>query len=95
MIGLKQYMKKEIDKVDYDICLIGCGAYGFPLAAHVKRTGKKAIHLGGGLQLLFGIRGKRWDMRDEYKSLMNEYWIRPSEDETPVVAKKVEGACYW
>lgn len=60
----------------------------FPLAAHVKRTGKKAIHLGGGLQLLFGIRGKRWDMRDEYKSLMNEYWIRPSEDETPVVAKK-------
>lgn len=90
-----EYMKKEIDKVDYDICLIGCGAYGFPLAAHVKRTGKKAIHLGGGLQLLFGIRGKRWDMRDEYKSLMNEYLIRPSEDETPVVAKKVEGACYW
>lgn len=90
-----EYMKKEIDKVEYDICLIGCGAYGFPLAAHVKRTGKKAIHLGGGLQLLFGIRGKRWDVRDEYKSLMNEYWIRPSKDETPSVAEKVEGACYW
>lgn len=36
-----EYMKDEIDKRDYDIALIGCGAYGFPLAAHVKRTGKK------------------------------------------------------
>ena len=44
------WMKAEIDKHDYDICLIGCGAYGFPLAAHVKRLGKKAFHLGGALQ---------------------------------------------
>jgi hypothetical protein len=55
------FMKTKIDKQDYDICLIGCGAYGFPLAAHVKRNGKKAVHLGGSLQLLFGIRGKRWE----------------------------------
>lgn len=47
-----------MDKVEYDVCLIGCGAYGFPLAAHAKRTGHKAIHLGGSLQLLFGIAGK-------------------------------------
>jgi hypothetical protein len=39
------YIKTEIDKHDYDICLIGCGAYGFPLAAHVKRTGKKALYV--------------------------------------------------
>lgn len=32
---------------DYDICLIGYSAYGFPLAAHAKRKGKKAVHLGG------------------------------------------------
>ena len=53
-----QYMKQEIDKEDYDICIIGCGAYGFPLAAHVKRMGKQAVHLGGALQLLpqFGIK---------------------------------------
>lgn len=49
-------MKDEIDKRDYDIALIGCGAYGFPLAAHIKRSGKKAVHLGGALQLLFGIK---------------------------------------
>ena len=55
------YMKKEIDREDYDICLTSCGAYGFPLAAHVKRMGKQAVHLGGALQLLFGIKGNRWE----------------------------------
>lgn len=100
-----QWMEDEMDKTDYDICLIGCGAYGFPLAAHAKRKGKKAVHLGGALQLLFGIKGKRWEAKDyatkwhlpqdAYSSLFNEYWVRPSINETPSTALKVEGGCYW
>lgn len=95
-----EYMKNEIDKVDYDICLIGAGAYGFPLAAHVKRKGKKAIHIGGALQLLFGIKGKRWEnpsLNEGYSfaSLINEHWVSPSENEKPKNASNVEGACYW
>ena len=100
------YMKSEIDKIDYDICLIGCGAYGFHLAAHVKRTGKKAVHLGGALQLLFGIKGKRWEdptygveewgiKVGTYSKLINEFWVRPSKSETPFNAAKVENSCYW
>lgn len=101
-----QYMKNEIDKKDYDICLIGCGAYAFPLAAHVKRQGKKAIHLGGALQLLFGIKGKRWENPNygvkewnipygSYASLMNEYWVRSGNQGKPQNASQVEGGCYW
>lgn len=97
-----QYMEEEIDKIDYDICLLGCGAYGFPLASHIKRKGKQAIHLGGGLQLLFGIKGRRWETVSEYldqfpyaKTYYNEYWVRPSVDETPINAEGVEGSCYW
>lgn len=100
-----QWMENEMDKIDYDICLIGCGAYGFPLAAHAKRKGKKAVHLGGALQLLFGIKGKRWEAKDyaskwqlpkdAYLSLFNESWVRPSKNETPSNASKVEGGCYW
>lgn len=91
-----EYMKQEIDNHDYDVCLLGCGAYGFPLAAHVKRSGKKAIHLGGALQLLFGIRGRRWEVPgSDHLSLMNEHWVRPSEEETPLSAAQVEGGCYW
>lgn len=94
------YMKKKIDSIDYDVCLIGCGAYGFPLAAHVKRQGKKAVHLGGSLQLLFGIKGKRWEDPNynknyNYSELMNEYWIRPDERFKPQNAAQVEGGCYW
>ncbi len=100
------YMKAEIDKTDYDICLIGAGAYGFPLAAHVKRMGKKAVHIGGSLQLLFGIRGKRWEDPNygvkvwgipigSYSNLMNENWIRPGEGAKPAGSEKVEGNCYW
>jgi glycerol-3-phosphate dehydrogenase len=59
--------KKRSTKKDYDVALIGCGAYGLPLASHVKRKGKQSIHLGGGLQLLFGIKGKRWDDNPEVK----------------------------
>lgn len=94
------HMKSQMDQIDYDICLIGCGAYGFPLAAHAKRMGKKGFHLGGSLQLLFGIRGKRWEDPNynpdyNYAALMNEHWVKPSEEERPVAAKKVEDACYW
>lgn len=99
------WMKSEIDKEDYDVALIGCGAYGFSLAAHVKRRGKKAVHLGGSLQLLFGIKGKRWDNpqygsrtlgRDgSYLELFNEYWVYPDTNSRPKNAQKVEGACYW
>lgn len=96
------YMKTEINKIDYDIAILGCGAYGFDLAAHIKRSGKKAIHLGGVSQLLFGIRGRRWEQTDQkwynngaYPDLMNEYWCRPRESEKPKAANKIEGACYW
>ena len=88
-------MKAAIDSEDFDIAIIGCGAYGFPLAAHVKRMGKKAVHMGGATQLLFGIKGKRWDDHPQIGSLYNEHWVRPSPEDVPQQANKVEGGCYW
>ena len=91
-----QYMKDEIDKCDYDIALIGCGAYGMCLAAHVKRQGKQAVHLASMTQMLFGVYGKRWlDSEPEYRKYINKYWIRPDKKEKPQGADKIEGGCYW
>lgn len=84
------WMKCEIDKLDYEVCLIGCGAYGFPLAAHVKGRGKKAVHWGGSLQLLFGIKGGRWDKENMY----NDNWIRPLNSDLTRALSKVEDGCY-
>ena len=88
-------LKARVASVDFDVALIGCGAYGLPLAASVKAMGKPSIHLGGALQLLFGIRGRRWEAMPQYASLMNDAWVRPSPDETPRAASKVDGGCYW
>ena len=99
------WMKSCMDATDYDIALIGCGAYGFPLAAHAKRMGKQSVHLGGALQLLFGIRGKRWDdpsyglrvfgVQNMYKRLFNEAWVYPTGSLRPKYANRVESGCYW
>lgn len=102
-------MERQIEAIDFDIALIGCGAYGLPLAAFVKRLGKQAVHMGGGLQLLFGILGKRWveqyqgywnyrpdvQISLDYRPLFNEYWCYPLSEDTPQGKEKVEDSCYW
>jgi len=90
------YMKEQIDSCDYEVAIIGCGAYGMSLAAHVKRQGKIALHLAGWTQMLFGVYGERWvKHQPQYARVINKYWIRPNDNETPKNAKSVEGACYW
>lgn len=90
-----EYMENQIDAIDFDIAIIGCGAYGFPLAAYCKKIGKKAVHLGGATQILFGIKGRRWDENPAVSKFYNEHWVRPLPEETPQQNKKVEGGCYW
>ena len=41
------YMKDEIARRDFDVLIVGCGAYGLPLASFGKSLKKKALHLGG------------------------------------------------
>ena len=90
-----EYMKRQIEEIEFDIALLGCGAYGMPLAAFIKSIGKQAIYMGGCLQLMFGIIGKRWENREYVKKYVNEYWVRPSESERPSELQNVEGGCYW
>jgi hypothetical protein len=92
------WMCECIQKTDFDVALIGAGAYGLPLAAFVKRLGRKAVHVGGATQLLFGIRGKRWDEQpfiEHYQKFYNEHWTRPLDAETPGTYQAVESGCYW
>ena len=89
------YMCREIVKIDFEIALIGAGAYGMPLAAFIKDIGKKAIHLGGATQILFSIKGKRWDERDFYRKMYNEHWVRPAKEEIPPNFSSVDSGCYW
>lgn len=91
------YMTEQVRVIDFDVALIGCGAYGLPLAARIKKMGKIGIHCGGELQTYFGIRGKRWDegFPEEMSRVCNEYWVYPDEQERVEGAEEIEGGCYW
>lgn len=88
-------MKCEILQADFDIAIIGAGAYGLPLAAYVKSLGKQAVQMSGATQILFGIKGKRWDEHPVVSKFYNAAWVRPLQSETPPETKKVEGGSYW
>jgi glycerol-3-phosphate dehydrogenase len=91
-------MYEEAMREPFDVAILGCGAYGFPLAAKIKAAGRQAVHMGGTTQILFGIRGRRWD-DDKNHSFLNQYysdaWVRVGEKDRPKNAKAVEDACYW
>jgi hypothetical protein len=89
------HMKTKISEKEFDVAIVGAGAYSIPLVAHVKKKGKFAIHLGGTTQILFGIKGKRWDKYEVWSRFYNSYWHRPLEEETPPDASSIEGGCYW
>lgn len=92
-------MREDISKLDFDIAILGCGAYGLPLGAFIKdKMNKQALHLGGITQIYFGIKGKRWEGKKEnynYDELLyNEYWVRTDEGK-PKSFQNVENGCYW
>jgi hypothetical protein len=87
-------MKKKIDKHPrIKVWFVSAGCYGLPLCDYLKSRGCRAVYLGGILQLIFGLKGKRWDERKEVKELMNSNWRYP--EERPENAEAVESGCYW
>lgn len=91
------YYLDELTAIDFDIAIVGCGSWGMPVAAEIKKRGKIALHLGGATQLLFGITGNRWEtIYPEFtRKFVNRHWIRPSSDETPQWAKTYDNKSYW
>ena len=89
------FMCDQVESADFDIAIIGAGAYGLPLASFIKQIGKKAVHLGGATQIMFGIKGSRWDNNPFFQKLYNDSWVRPDLSEKPTNFNKVESGCYW
>ena len=92
-------MCKEINKIDFDIALLGCGGYGLPLCNYIKsKLDRSAIYIGGSLQLLFGVIGSRWLEEEYWKNKIKEEdikFIKPLDREKIKNYDKIEGGCYW
>lgn len=94
-------MKREITKHKFDFAIVGAGAYSLLLLKFIKEMGIPCVHLGGQTQLLFGIRGKRWETEyTETWRKANFYnsstlWVRPLPSDVPTNKEIVENGCYW
>jgi hypothetical protein len=58
-----ELMKQDICKIDFDIALLSCGSYAGPLGVEIASMGKKAIYVGGVLNVMFNIFGQRYDTK--------------------------------
>lgn len=85
----------EVMKTGATVALVGCGGLGMIIAAELKRRGVSALVLGGAIQVLFGIKGRRWVNHSVISSFWNDAWVWPAENEIPRGSVLVEGGCYW
>ena len=75
-------LKGQIRNVKFDIALMACGSYAMPLGGFIERElKKKAIYVGGVLQLYFGIMGQRYENEFFLNQINREYFIQPIERE--------------
>jgi hypothetical protein len=98
MAGIEEavdYMETEVLKTGAKVVLIGCGGLGMILGARLKKKGLICIVMGGALQVLFGIKGRRWAHHGIISEFWNEHWIEARPEEIPPGAMLIEGGCYW
>jgi hypothetical protein len=78
----------SIKDLEYDVALVSCGGYGNLVCSAIYDSGRSAIHVGGVLQMYFGVLGTRWlkDRPDVVRLFLNSAWSRP---------KPTEDACDW
>lgn len=96
-----EIMCNDIKNINFDVALLGCGGYGLPLCNYIfKDLKKSSLYIGGGLQLLFGIYGKRWETNKYVQKILKKNntisrMIRPIPEDSLKNSNKIEGACYW
>ena len=75
-------LRRKTSAVSFDIALLACGSYAMPLGVHIERTlHRKAIYVGGVLQLYFGIMGRRYQNPFFLDQINQDNFISPLERE--------------
>jgi hypothetical protein len=89
-----EYVVAEVLKTGARVVIIGCGGLAMVIAGRLKAAGKICIVMGGATQVLFGIKGRRWEGH-QISGFWTSEWVGPSASETPAGASEVERGCYW
>ena len=95
-IDLFESIQRDLQTKSFDVALIGAAGLAVPIASHIKKMGKLAIDLGGHLQIVFGVLGKRWrawgDWRERY---FNDAWIDMPARFRPAETGVCDSGAYW
>jgi hypothetical protein len=98
-MALFRHLEERMAATSFDIALIAAGGLGIPLAAAAAKLGGIGLSLGGHLQVLFGVSGKRWLAQSEWhRRHFNDAWIRMPVAYRPPgtdLATVADGGAYW
>jgi hypothetical protein len=95
-IDLYEWIGARMDEREYDVAMIAAAGLGISLAVRAKLQGKIAIDLGGHLQVLFGVLGKRWkEMTWWGERYVNDAWIDMPERYKPRETRVCDDGAYW
>jgi hypothetical protein len=93
-LDLVEDITARIAEREFDVAIIGAGGLGIPIASFVKRLDRVGISLGGAIQPLFGVRGRRWNEREDWRrDYFNDAWIDLPPEYRPDPAHTFED--YW
>ena len=93
-LDLLAEINARVEARTFDVALIAAGMLGSMIAAGIKEQGRVGFSLGGHLQVLFGVSGRRWRERPEWRrNYLNEAWIEVPERYRPDPTETDED--YW
>ena len=98
-LDISEKMCDEIKDIEFDIAFISAGIYTMHIGNFIKKIGKKAIYIGGMLNVLFNIYGSRYDntffnsfMNKEYQIDVMDSFDDLNDNESLYVKNEVLGA---
>lgn len=95
--NLLHWILEQINPAEFDVALIAGSSLGIPIAAAIKAMDRCAIALGGSLQVLFGVGGKRWWTDANWqRDYITPAWVSvPAELVPKVDGLFVDDGAYW
>lgn len=96
-IDLYETIVRDMERRDFDVALIGAAGLGIPLAAAARRLGKVGLSLGGHLQVLFGVAGRRWteQRQDFVDAYINAAWTEVPARYRTAIDDACDRGAYW
>jgi hypothetical protein len=96
VLDLLNEIQNEISRQEFDVALVGAAGLAIPLVSYMKGLGKVAIDLGGALQFMFGVSGKRWQAWQDLKqNIFNDHWTHLPAKYRPQEEDVCDNGAYW